>query len=131
MKRNFWRNKKVIITGANGFVASHLTLSLLNKGAVVIGIIKEKIPSSFLDIQLRKRGYPNLKIQKADIVNFSFVKRLIKRYKPDICFHIAAQAIVGCANKSPIPTFKTNIEGTWNILEAVRQFSPATKVIVA
>lgn len=127
----FWKAKKVVITGANGFLASHLTLRLLEKGARVIGIIKEKIPCSFLESALKEKKYKNLKIVKGDIVDCVFVKKVFNRYKPDICFHVAAQAIVNKANKSPIPTFQTNIEGTWNILENVRQYSKHTSVIVA
>jgi CDP-glucose 4,6-dehydratase len=46
--------------------------------------------------------------------------KIFKKFKPDICLHVAAQAIVGIANKSPLPTLETNIKGTWNILEAAR-----------
>lgn len=131
MRNNFWKEKKVIVTGANGFLASHVTVSLLENGANVIGIIKEEIPFSFLNLKLKEQRYKNIKIIKNDIINLLFIKRLFKERKPDICFHLAAQAIVGKANKSPIPTFKTNIEGTWNILDVVREFSPKTVVIVA
>lgn len=120
-----------MITGANGFLASHLTISLLEKGAHVIGIIKERIPSSFLALEFKKKKYRNLKLIEGNIVDYSFIKKIFKVYRPHICFHLAAQAIVGRANKSPIPTFKTNIEGTWNILEVAREFSHPTKIIVA
>lgn len=131
MEDNFWKDKIILITGANGFLASHLSISLLEKGAKVIGIIKEKIPSSFLALEFKKKKYRNLKLIKGDIVDYSFIKKIFKVYKPHICFHTAAQAIVGRANKSPMPTFKTNIEGTWNILEVAREFSSLTKIIVA
>jgi len=127
----FWKNKKVIITGANGFLASHLTFSLLEKSAEVTGIIKESIPSSYFNLRMKEKKYGNLKIVKGDIVNYSFIKKLFKTCRPDICLHTAAQAIVTKANKSPIPTLKTNIEGTWNILDAAREFSPNTKIVVA
>lgn len=128
---NFWRGKTVIITGANGFLASHVTISLLENKAKVIGLVKEKIPFSFLNLTLKHKKYKNIKIIKGNIANFPFLKRIFKYYKPDVCFHLAAQAIVNKANKSPIPTFRTNIEGTWNILESVRQYSAQTKIIVA
>lgn len=127
----FWKNKKVIVTGANGFLASHLTISLLEKSAEVTGIIKETIPASFLNLQLKEKKYKNLKLLKGDIVDYSFIKKLFKTFRPDICLHIAAQAIVGKANESPIPTLKTNIQGTWNILDVIREFSSATKIVVA
>ncbi|MDD4938551.1 MAG: GDP-mannose 4,6-dehydratase [Candidatus Omnitrophica bacterium] len=130
MKDNkFWDNKAVLITGANGFLASHLTAALLRKKAKVIGVIKYNVPS-LLDSDAIKRS-AKLKIIKGDIVDYPFVKKCMKAYKPQFCFHLAAQAIVGKANKRPIPTFKTNIQGTWNLLEAIREASPATKIIVA
>jgi len=131
MKDNFWKNKKVIVTGANGFLASHLTIHLLERGAEVGGIIKEKIPFSFLNLKLKEKKYKNLKLIGGDIVDYAFIKRCFKIYKPHFCFHLAAQAIVGTANKSPIPTFMTNIQGTWNILDVVREYSWDTKIIVA
>lgn len=131
MRGNFWKNKLVLVTGANGFLASHLTVSLLDKGVKVLGIIKEEIPLSFLNFKLKDKKYKNLKIVKGDITKHGFIKNCFKNYKPDICFHVAAQAIVGQANKSPIPTFKTNIQGTWNILDAVREYSSGTRLVVA
>ncbi|MFC1804519.1 GDP-mannose 4,6-dehydratase [Candidatus Omnitrophota bacterium] len=131
MKNKFWRNKSVVITGANGFLASHLTLALLNQGTRVTGIIKERLPASFLERELKERKFKHLRLIKGDIADDSFVKRAFLISKPDFCFHLAAQAIVGRANKSPISTFETNITGTWNILEAIRRFCPKTKIVVA
>lgn len=131
MKNNLWKNKKIIVTGANGFLASHLTLSLSEDNALVLGVIKKEIPSSFLNLKLKEKKYKNLRIVKGDIADGAFIKKLFKDFKPDFCFHLAAQAIVGEANKVPIPTFRTNILGTWNILEAVRKLSSRTKIIVA
>ncbi len=131
MSDRFWKNKNVVITGANGFLASHITYRNLISGANVIGIIKEEIPSSFLNSRLKEQKFKNIRLVKGDITDYLFIKRLFKSAKPDICFHLAAQAIVTKANKSPVPTFKTNIVGTWNILEAVRDLSLDTKLIVA
>jgi CDP-glucose 4,6-dehydratase len=131
MRDVFWKDKKIMLTGANGFLASHLTVYFLDCGAKVIGIIKEALPFSFLNLKFKEKKYKNWKMLKGDIVDYGFIERCFRRYRPDICFHLAAQAIVGKANKSPIPTFKTNIEGTWNILDVAREFSPNTKLIVA
>lgn len=131
MKRTFWENKIAVVTGANGFLASHLTISLLENGAKVLGVVKEKLPMSLLSIKLKEKKSKNLLIIKKDITDCSFIKKLFDNYKPDFCFHLAAQAIVGKANKSPVNTFRTNIMGTWNMLEAVRLFSNKTSLIVA
>ncbi|MDP8259606.1 MAG: GDP-mannose 4,6-dehydratase [Candidatus Gygaella obscura] len=131
MKDNFWKNKKVIVTGANGFLASHITISLINCGAKVLGIIKKNIPNSLLNIEIKTIKSPKLKIVKGDINNYNQMVKIFRDFKADICFHIAAQAIVGTANNSPVPTLKTNILGTWNILEAARTCSKKTVVVVA
>lgn len=118
--KNFWKGRRVLVTGANGFLGSHLSISLLKKCAGVIGIIKVIPKTSFLEIALKDIENPKLKIIKSDIVDFKAMFRIFKRYKPDACLHVAAQPIVGIANKSPLPTFEANIKGTWNILEVAR-----------
>ena len=128
---NFWRNKKVIVTGANGFLGSHLTITLLKKGARVTGIIKVSPKYTYLNAALKELSNPKLKIIKSDIVNLKAVRKIFKAFKPDICLHVAAQPIVGLANKSPLPTFKANIEGTWNILEATREFKMKALVVAS
>lgn len=125
---NFWKGKKVLITGANGFLGSHLSIGLLKRGARVIGMIKENPKYSYLGLTLKEVKNKKIKIIKSDIVDFEAILSIFKKNKPDICLHVAAQPIVGLANKSPLSTFETNIKGTWNILEAARIF--ATKAVV-
>lgn len=125
---SFWKGKKVLITGANGFLGSHLSLGLVKKGAVIVGIIKENTRRSYLGSLTSEIKINKIKIIKSDIVDFEAMLNIFKKYKPDICLHIAAQPIVGLANKSPLSTFETNIKGTWNILEAAR--TSRTKAIV-
>jgi len=112
----YWKNKKVLVTGYEGFLGSNLTKTLISYGTEVIGIDKVKNrPGSVLE------GLRNKIVNiKGDISNLRLVKSLIYKYKPQVIFHLAAEAIVGEANKKPIRTFQSNIEGTWNILEASR-----------
>ncbi len=117
---NFYKGKRVLVTGANGFLGSHLSIALLKEGASVIGIIKEEPRDSFLKIALKEIKKPKISLTKSDIVNFNSTLNIFKKHRPDICLHIAAQPIVGIANKSPLPTFESNIKGTWNILEIAR-----------
>ncbi len=116
LKENFWRNRRVFITGANGFVGSWLTRALIERGAKVFVLIKEEIPGSLLNSEKPKLK----KVFKGSLVDYHLVERIFKEEKPDTCFHLAAQAIVGKANQSPLPTFESNIKGTWNILEVAR-----------
>lgn len=127
----FWKNKTVIVTGANGFLGSHLTIKAFKGGATVIGIIKECPPRSFLNTCLNKKEIKKIKIIKSDITDFKSMLNLFKKYRPDICLHVAAQPLVGLANKSPIPTFEANIKGTWNILEAARLINLKALVVAS
>jgi len=117
---NFWKGKRILITGANGFLGSHLTITLLKNGAFITGIIKESPARTYLKVALKETQRPKLEIIKSDIINFKALLKIFKIFKPDICLHIAAQPIVGIANKSPLPTFEANIKGTWNVLEIAR-----------
>lgn len=128
---NFWKNKKVVVTGANGFLGSHLTMALLNKGVRVAGIIKINPKHTYLNTALKKSNQSKLKIIKTDIVNLKAVRKIFKDFKPDICLHVAAQPIVGLANKTPVPTFEANIKGTWNILEVVRELKVKALVVAS
>ncbi len=124
-----WEGRNVLITGASGFVGSWLSKNLIEKGANVVAMLKDNAP----DIVLKYLGiYSKLKaIEKGDIVNFDWVKKIFADYNIDTCFHLAAQAIVGIANQSPIPTLETNIKGTWNILEVTRIIESVKRLIVA
>ena len=115
---SFWKGKKVLVTGANGFLGSHLSIGLLKRGARVIGIIKENPKYSYLSLTLKEVKNKKIKVIKSDIVDFKEMTDIFRKYNPQVCLHVAAQPIVGLANKSPLSTFETNIKGTWNILEA-------------
>ena len=112
-----WRNKTVFITGANGFLGTHLTRRSLLKNANVIALIKERVPGSLFH---RERLDRRVRVIEGRVDDFRLVQSIFKKNTIDVCFHVGAQAIVGIANKLPIETFKSNIEGTWNVLEASR-----------
>lgn len=127
---NFYKGKRVLVTGANGFLGAHLSIALLKEGASITGIIKEDPKDSFLKIALKEIKKPKINLIKSDIVNFNSTLNIFKKQRPDICLHVAAQPIVGIANKSPLLTFEANIKGTWNILEIAR-ISSTRAVVVA
>lgn len=124
---SFWKKRRVLITGYEGFLGSWLTRALLELGAKVTGIDKVKNkPRSILE------GYRDRIISiKGDISNLNLVRRIIDKHKPSIIFHLAAEAIVGRANSHPVRTFKSNIQGTWNILEASRGKSFICSIVAA
>ena len=125
---NIWKNKVIFITGANGFLGAHLVKRALSYKAKVIVLIKENIRFSLFEIE--ELG-SKCKIYQGDLSNSKLIKSIFQDNKIDVCFHIAAQAIVGVANNSPLGTFKANIEGTWNMLEAARVFGIKAMVVAS
>ena len=117
--RDFYRDKRVFITGHTGFKGSWLCEVLLNFGAVVGGYA---LPSSesenlFDILRLSER----VKNYFADIRNLDSLKSAVKEFKPDIIIHMAAQPLVIDSYKRPAYTYEVNIMGTVNILEAARE----------
>ncbi|MEI7474778.1 MAG: CDP-glucose 4,6-dehydratase [bacterium] len=115
---DFYRNKKVLVTGHTGFKGSWLSLWLEMMGAEVIGYSLEPntTPSMFNKLQLNKK----LTHIIGDVRNAEHLKKVIKQYNPEIVFHLAAQPLVRLSYKDPLTTYETNIMGTLNVLEAVR-----------
>lgn len=116
--KQFWHRRRVLVTGAGGFIGSWLALSLLEQGAEVVLLAKGNIKNPLFTAKVLKKVKA---IAKADITDFLKTREVFNKYKVDTCFHLAGQPIVGIANESPFPTFEANIKGTWNILEAARQ----------
>ena len=117
---NFFYNKKVLITGNTGFKGSWLTLWLLKLGANIVGFSKD-IPtkkSLFVDASLERE----INQIWGDISNEDLIKESIKKNKPEIIFHLAAQAIVSSSYLNPLETFKTNSYGTASLLDALKSF---------
>lgn len=126
MKRNFWQDRPVLVTGATGLVGAWLTRRLVEAGADVVCIVRDWVPQSEL---VRSRTLEQIKTVRGDIRDRDLLERTIGEYETETVIHLAAQAIVGVANRNPITTFETNIQGTWNLLEACRR-SPGVRSIV-
>ena len=117
-KLDIYKNIKVVVTGSTGFKGSWLCffLNMLNAKVVGIALKPEKDSIIFKKLKLEKK----IKQIYLDINNFNNLNKIIKKEKPDIIFHLAAQSIVSQSYLQPIQTFKTNIIGSANILEVVR-----------
>ncbi|MBR3627604.1 MAG: CDP-glucose 4,6-dehydratase [Elusimicrobia bacterium] len=126
MFNNIYKNKKVLITGHTGFKGSWLSLWLELMGAKVIGysINVPTMPSLFELIK------PKSVDIRADINDLKKLKFIIKKYKPEIIFHLAAQSLVGVSYKETINTLNTNIIGTANILESLKENKFVKAVVV-
>jgi CDP-glucose 4,6-dehydratase len=129
MFNNIYNGKKVIVTGHTGFKGSWLTTWLLKLGAEVIGISKDipTEPSIFQELELTKR----ITDYREDIRDYTKIFEIIKSEKPDFLFHLAAQPIVSTSYKTPIDTISSNVLGTANILESLKEFnSPCISIII-
>jgi len=126
--RSFFQNKRILITGHTGFKGSWLTQILLNWGAKVSGIaLKPNTkPSLFQALELEKKIRNNF----CDIRNFKKISEIIKREKPEIIFHLAAQALVRDSYDNPLYTFETNIMGTSNILQAIKETDTVRAAVI-
>jgi CDP-glucose 4,6-dehydratase len=124
---NFWFNKRVFITGATGLLGSWLTKRLIKEKAQVFALIRDFDPQSEL---IRSGDYKNISLINGQLQDFSALERAINSNEIEYVFHLAAQAIVGTAYKSPLETFESNIRGTYNLLEACRRFPELVKAIV-
>jgi len=128
LNKKFWDEKSVLVTGADGFIGSWIANTLVEKGANVSTILRDIKKKNNIDIlNLRDK----INIINGNIIDYEVCSRLLNEYDIDIVFHIAAQAIVLSANKSPLSTFESNIKGTWNILEACRLNNSVKRIVIA
>ena len=125
---SFWRGKSVLVTGVGGFVATHLAAQLADQGASVVGILRDSRGSRRLDVfGLLDR----IDLVHGAIEDYALMERAFNEYEVEYCFHLAAQAIVGIANRSPVSTFESNIRGTWSVMEAARNSALVKGVVMA
>ena len=125
---SFWRNRSVFVTGAAGLLGSHLSAALIEKGARVVGLIRDRVPRSPLVLSGHNQ---KMILVDGDIRDQALMERVMNGYEIKTVFHLAAQAIVGAANRNPIETFDANIKGTWTVLEAARRVPGIEQVLVA
>lgn len=117
---NFYKGKRVLVTGHTGFKGSWLSIWLHELGAEVIGIAQN--PYSERDNYILSGIGQKIKADlRADIRDARLMKEIFQQYQPEIVFHLAAQPLVRLSYDFPIETYETNVMGTINILEAIRE----------
>ena len=121
----FWQDRPTLVTGASGLLGGWLVRRLLAAGADVVCLVRDWVPQSML----LRDCLADVKLARGDIRDQALVERVLGEYEINTVFDLAAQTIVGIANRNPVSTFETNIGGTWSLLEACRR-SPAVKQIV-
>src|SRR5207237_1352944 len=117
-KDAFWRDRRVFVTGCTGLVGAWTVRALLERGAHVIGLVRDQVHGSEL---VRSGLIRQIDTVKGCVEDCAFLERCLAEYEVQTVLHLAAQTIVGIANRSPLSTFETNIKGTWCLLEAARR----------
>ncbi len=124
---NFWKDKKVFLTGHTGFKGSWLTIWLKEMGAEVAGFSLEPTlsPNLFQELEIGDEIHHII----GDVQDLSLLSKKINHFKPEVIFHMAAQPLVRYSYKHPIETFRTNILGTVNLFESAKICSSVKCII--
>ena len=127
-KKFFWNKKKVIITGCTGFKGAWLTLILLRYGAIVTGIALKSNDKKNIFAKLNLQN--KIKFYQHDINDNKKILKIFQKVKPDLTFHLAAQSLVLNSYINPEETYKTNIVGSSNIIEACKSLKKKNSLLI-
>lgn len=122
-----WRARRVLVTGATGIIGSWLVRELLAARAQVVAFVRDADPQSEL---LRSGDLTRVTVINGALEDFRSLERAVNEHEVDAVFHLGAQALVGPAHRSPLPTFEANIRGTYNLLEACRLHRDLVRSVV-
>lgn len=124
----YWDRKKVFVTGCTGLLGPWMTERLVQEGAELVALVRDRVShSNFYLLGLDRK----VSIVNGDVTDLALLERILNEYEIETVFHLAAQAIVVTANRSPVSTFESNIRGTWSILEASRRSPWVKRIVVA
>ncbi len=127
-ENTFWRDRNVLVTGCTGILGSWMTSELVRRGANVVAVVRDRVPDALI---VRTEEWNAVTCVHGAVEDFDLVERAMNEYEIECVFHLAAQTIVGTANRSPLSTFESNIKGTWTLLEAARRTRSVRRVLVA
>ncbi len=124
----FWRHRSVFVTGGTGLVGSTLVRRLIECQADVVCLVRDWVPQSEL---VQSGNIGKVRVVRGDVVDQATMERALNEYEVDTVIHLAAQTIVGIANRNPVSTFEANIQGTWALLEACRRCPTVKQIVMA
>jgi CDP-glucose 4,6-dehydratase len=126
--KQFWQDRPTFVTGGTGLLGGWLVRKLIAAGADVVCLVRDWVPQSEL-----ARGHliEQVKVVRGDVCDRALLERVLGEYEIDTVLHLAAQTIVGIANRNPVSTFETNVGGTWSLLEACRRSSTVKQIVIA
>lgn len=124
----FWKDRPTFVTGATGLVGGWLVRRLLDAGADVVCLIRDWVPQSEV---VRTGLLDRVRVVRGDVRDQALLERALGEHEISVVIHLAAQTIVGIANRNPISTFESNVQGTWTLLEACRRTPTVRSIVVA
>ncbi len=124
-----WKGQSVLVTGGAGFLGRSLVQRLCDYGAYVVRLVHTA--SSETNRSRFVAEHDRMATVYGQVEDYEFLAGVISESAAEVVFHLAAQAQVGAAKQNPRRTFETNIQGTWNLLEAIRQAARPIRVIIA
>ena len=122
-----WADRRVLVTGATGMVGSWVTRELVELGAFTVAFIADTDPNSEL---IRSGTISKVSVVNGRLERYDDIERALNNHEIDTVIHLGAQPIVGAADRAPRHTFESNVQGTWNLLDACRLLQPLVKRIV-
>jgi CDP-glucose 4,6-dehydratase len=122
----FWQDRPTLVTGATGLVGGWLVSRLVESGAAVVCLVRDWVPESEI---ARTNMLDRVNVVRGDVRDQATLERALGEYEINTVIHLAAQTIVTIANRNPVSTWETNVQGTWALLEACRR-TPTIKQIV-
>src|SRR6266508_428941 len=125
---NFWLDRPTFVTGATGLVGVWLLRRLLEQGADVVCLVRDWVPGSGL---VRSSLVESTKVVRGDVRDQATLERVLGEYEIGTVIHLAAQTIVTIANRNPVSTWETNVQGTWALLEACRRTPTVQQIVMA
>jgi CDP-glucose 4,6-dehydratase len=126
--RGFWDSRPVFVTGATGLLGGWVVRSLVDFGADVVCLVRDWVPQSEL---LHSDLLARVRVVRGSVCEQDTLERALGEYEIDTVLHLAAQSIVGVANRNPVSTFEANIRGSWTLLEAARRTPTVKQIVVA
>ena len=126
--KSFWTERKTFVTGATGFLGAHVVGQLLEQGAQVVCLERDAARPNTLDLLALR---PRVTVISGSLEDGGLMERVLNEHEIEAVFHLAAQALVVAANRSPLSTFESNIRGTYTLLEACRRSGGVGRIVVA
>lgn len=125
---SFWNDRPILVTGATGFLGSHLTRIVADAGAQVVALVRDEVPPTPV---IHEWNRQQITLVRGDVRDQELLERVLGEYEVASVIHLAAQTQVQIANRNPMSTWDSNVRGTWALMEACRRSPTVGQVVIA